>query len=77
MEFQTNTGDCFISDKQLASMFGVSERTISRTIKDLETKGFIVRETKNVKGGRERHLIITMDKMSVINGQNVYCQPTK
>jgi hypothetical protein len=35
-------------------MFGVSESTISRTIKALEAKGFLTRETRNVKGGKER-----------------------
>ena len=56
VEFLTNTGDCFISDKQLAEQFGVSESTISRELKKLETMGLIVRETKNVKGGKERHI---------------------
>ena len=63
-EFNTNTGDCFISDKQLAEQFGVSESTISRTIKSLESNGYITRETKNVKGGKERHLFTTV-KMTV------------
>lgn len=55
-EFNNNTGDCFISDKTLADNFGVSESTISRTIKALETKGFIVRETRNTQKGKERHI---------------------
>ncbi len=77
MEFNTNTGDCFISDKVLAENFGVSDKTISRTIKSLEEKGFIVRDTKNVKGGKERHIrvnlkALTTDKMTVDGG----IQPT-
>ncbi len=56
MEFETNTGDCFISDKQLAEQFGVSESTIKRELKKLEEQGYIFRNTKNVKSGKERHI---------------------
>ncbi len=63
IEFQTNTGDCFISDNQLASMFGVSESTIKREVKKLEDLGFITRETKNIKGGRERHIKVNIEKL--------------
>lgn len=97
MEFDNNTGNCFISDKVLAAAFGVSDKTISRAIKNLEDKGFITRDTRNVKGGRERVMkpnqkkieaaltkdnltvdsnnngqndCCTMDKLSVVNGQN-------
>lgn len=63
MEFNTNTGDCFISDKALAESFGVSEKTISRTLKALEEKGYITRDTKSVKGGRERHIKVNQDKL--------------
>ena len=72
MEFETNTGDCFISDKQLAAQFGVSESTISRSIKKLETMGFIIRETRNVKGGKERHLKTTNVKLTIDNKQIDY-----
>ena len=80
MEFNTNTGSCFISDKVLAESFGVSEKTISRTIKALEDKGFITRETRNVKGGKERHMIanlkkieaaLTKDNLSVVDSKNI------
>lgn len=64
MEFQANTGDCFISDKTLAANFGVSESTITRTLKALETKGFITRATKSVKGGKERHITVNEDKLT-------------
>lgn len=63
MEFNTNTGDCFITDKQLAEQFGVSESTITREMKKLETMGFITRETKNVKGGKERHIKANLTKI--------------
>lgn len=57
-EFDRTTGDCFISDKAMADMFGVSEKTISRALSTLEARGLIKRETKNIKGGRERHIIL-------------------
>ena len=63
MEFNTNTGDCFISDKVLAENFGVSEKTISRSIKALEDKGFIKRDTKAVKGGKTRHITVNAAKI--------------
>lgn len=74
MEFDTNTGDCFMSDKALADLFGVSDKTISRTLKTLEDRGFIKRDTKSVKGGKERHIKLnaemiekelTKDKMTL------------
>ena len=40
IEFDTNTGDCFISDKQLAEQFGVSIKTVSRAIEALENKTY-------------------------------------
>lgn len=63
IEFQTNTGDCFISDKHLSEQFGVSESTIKREVKKLEDMGYIMRETRNIKGGRERHLKANFDKL--------------
>lgn len=65
-EFNTNTGDCFVSDKQFAEWFGVSESTVARALKSLESNGYIIRETKNIKGGKERH-ISTTGKMTVVN----------
>ena len=67
-EYNRTTGDCFISDKTMAEMFGVSESTISRAVKALEEKKLIRRETKNVRGGKERHIFIVDDttvKMTV------------
>jgi DNA-binding Lrp family transcriptional regulator len=59
-----------MSDKMFAEMLGVSDKTVSRALKNLEDKDLIKRETKNVKGGKERHIRIN-------NGQNVPCkQPT-
>lgn len=63
MEFNTNTGDCFMSDKAFSESFGVSESTISRELKVLEKRGLITRTTKNVRGGKERHITINADKI--------------
>lgn len=86
IEFNTTTGDCFISDKALAEAFGVSDKTISRTISALEDKGFIVRDTRSAKGGKIRHItaninkieeVLTTDKMSIENNtQQTKCPLT-
>ena len=79
MEYNNNTGDCFISDKTLAEMLNVSVSTISREMKKIEELGFISRSTKNIKGGKERHITInieaienalTISKMPIDNKQN-------
>lgn len=86
MEFQRTTGDCFISDKVMANSFGVSESTISRALKNLENKEFVERKTKNIKGGKERHLshnlnkineALTTVKLTVDNQQNEVCTTSK
>jgi DNA-binding MarR family transcriptional regulator len=63
IEFNTNTGSCFMTDKAFAEMFGVSDSTISRAIKSLENKGFITRTTKNVKGGKERTITVNIQNI--------------
>ena len=83
MEFNRTTGDFFMSDDKMAQLFGVSSKTISRALKVLEDKKLIIRETKNVHNGKERHIKACIedaakDKMSVVqetncplgNGQN-------
>ena len=61
MELDKNTKDCFISDEKLADNFCVSKSTISRALTNLEGKGFIIRATKNVKGGKERHITLNLN----------------
>ena len=63
MEYNTNTGDFFMSDAALADNFGVSSKTISRSLKTLEESGYICRNTKNTKGGKVRH--ITVDTLKI------------
>lgn len=65
MEFNINTGDCYVSDEQFAEMFGVSKSTVSRSIKALEGKGLIQRTTKNTHKGKERHLTFIEPKEEV------------
>lgn len=62
IEFDTNTGDCFMSNKVFAENLGVSESTIKRELDKLEEKGFITRDTKNIQKGKERHIKVNMDK---------------
>jgi DNA-binding transcriptional regulator YhcF (GntR family) len=61
MEYNRTTGDFFMSDKALAELFGVSDKTISRAFTALEDKGFITRTTKNVKAGKERHVSVNIE----------------
>ena len=63
IEFNTNTGECFMTDAQFAKNYNVSVSTVSRAIKSLESKGFIERKTKNVKGGKERHIFVKLNKI--------------
>ena len=41
-EYNRTTKDCFMSDEVFAAQFGVSKSTISREMKILESKGFII-----------------------------------
>lgn len=66
LEYQRNTGDCFMGDKAFAEMLNVSEKTISRGMKVLEDKGYITRDTKNVKKGRERHIKVNLSKINEV-----------
>lgn len=86
MEYDTNTGKCFISDATLADAFGVSTKTISRAVSNLESKGYIKRETRNVKGGRERIMLpmyaaidkaLTKDNLTVVEESKQEVQQSK
>lgn len=67
MEFDRNTGDCFMSNAAMAKNFGVSEKTVSRAVAALEEKKYITRNTKNVQKGKERHIILTKDNLTLAN----------
>lgn len=78
IEYNRTTGDFFMSDDAMSKQFGVSSKTISRALTVLEDKKLIVRETKNIQKGKERHIKFTKDnltldsstrdKMSVVEG---------
>ena len=63
MEFDKNTGDCFISDETFSMYLNTSKSTVSREIKAFEKMGYLIRNTKNVKGGKERHLKVNQKKI--------------
>lgn len=63
-ELVRNCGDCYMSDKAFADTFGVSESTIKREMKKLDEEfSYITRETKNIKGGKERHIKINYNQI--------------
>ncbi|MBR5287722.1 MAG: helix-turn-helix domain-containing protein [Clostridia bacterium] len=86
-EYQRQKWPCYVTDKQLAQLFGVSDRTICRYLEALEEKGVLIRETKTVgENGntrRRRTLRIAYDqleKMKIGNkcgGQNGGMSQTK
>ena len=63
IEFNTTTGSFFMSDKALAELLNISDKTVSRALASVEEKGFITRETKNIKGGKSRTIVANMDKI--------------
>lgn len=63
IEFESNTNDCFMSNKAFSELFGVSESTIKRALDNLESSGFITRETKNCQKGKERHIKANIEKI--------------
>ena len=65
MEYNRTTGDFFMSDDAMSKQFGVSSKTISRALTVLEDKKLIVRETKNIQKGKERHIKLTRDNLTV------------
>ena len=69
-EFNRTTGDCFMSNAAMAKNFGVSEKTIARAMDSLESKGLIVRSTKNTQKGKERHITLAKDNLSLGNETN-------
>jgi DNA-binding MarR family transcriptional regulator len=47
-EFERNGNECFVTNQQFADWFGVSTKTIERTLDKLEENNYIKRETKTV-----------------------------
>ena len=63
LEFNTNTGDCYITNVQLSKQFGVSVSTIKRDIDKLEQLGYLTRETKPSQKGKDRRIFVNIDKI--------------
>lgn len=51
-------GYCFASDVKLASDIGVSPNSINKFLNELETNGYIIRETKEKSLGRSRKIYL-------------------
>lgn len=61
----------YMSRKDFSEATGVSERTITRTLKDLEQKGFLTRDGWNLVINKEQYLMLRAlieDKMCGIGG---------
>lgn len=63
MEFNTNTGDCYMSNEQFAEMLSISVSTVKRAMDKIENMGFIKRDTKASQKGKERHIKVNLDKV--------------
>jgi len=50
------TGYCWAKNEYFAELYGLSERTVSRMIAQLEAKGYIRCEMATTKDGSERHI---------------------
>lgn len=72
LEFQDKKMPCFISNESFAEYLNTSEKTVSRALKSLEDKGYICRDTKNVKGGKTRNLTVNLGRINIElhKGQN-------
>ena len=64
IEFQNNKAQCYMTDAQFAENFGVSAKTISRTLDKLEELGYITRKTVTLASKRVRTILAKS------NGQN-------
>ena len=71
IEFNTTTGSFFMSDKALAEMLSISESTVSRAVRNLESQGFIKRETKNTQSGRTRTITVDMARLDTAANSNL------
>lgn len=58
-----NNGECYPSISTIAKILCVSDKTVTRTLKDLEERGFITKEQVKLKGVRQLH-----NKYTIVNG---------
>jgi DNA-binding MarR family transcriptional regulator len=73
-EFNNNNCECYLTNKQLAGLFGVNIATVARTLTDLEEANYIKRFTRTVnnKGyvSKERVLALVNKTEKKTNGFN-------
>lgn len=56
IEFTITTGDCYKTNEAFAADLGISASTVNRALNSLEEKGYINRDSHNIRGGKERHM---------------------
>lgn len=71
-EFERNGNECFVTNQQFADWFGVSTKTIERTLDKLEENNYIKRETKTVNTNGRKSKI---RKIKTIEGTVKMTQP--
>lgn len=64
-EFERNGNECFVTNQQFADWFGVSTKTIERTLDKLEENNYIKRETKTVNTNGKKS---KMRKIKTVEG---------
>ena len=57
-EFERNGSECFVTNQQFADWFGVSTKTIERTLDKLEENNYIKRETKTVNTNGKKSIAV-------------------
>lgn len=63
-EYINNGMECYVTDEQFALYFGVTKKTVSNAMKNLEEKGYIKRNTElcNDRGQASRKRTLTRGK---------------
>ena len=62
-EYNINNRECYETDAQFAKDFNVSESTITRAMKSLESKGFIKRHTTTTQAGKKRTIVYNQEQV--------------
>ena len=71
IEFHNNNLVCYMTDKQFADNFGISESTVSRAIKRLdETFHLINKNTTQTQKGKKRYIVPASVNLTVANDDN-------
>lgn len=70
-EFHNNKVQCYMTDAQFAENFGVSAKTISRTLDKLEESGYITRKTVTQASKRIRTILLKSDGQNDCLNENL------